>query len=64
MIRRINEVLRRLEGWPAVSGTKPLRGGPAGSFRIRAGDWRVLFRVKRDVVTVFSIDNRRDVYER
>ena len=64
MIRRINDVLARLESWPDVSGAKPLRGELAGSFRIRAGDWRVLFHVSGKIVSVFAIDNRRDVYER
>lgn len=64
MIRRMNDVLERLQAWPTVSGAKPLRHELTGSFRIRAGDWRVLFRVAGDVVTVFAIDNRRDIYER
>lgn len=64
MIRRVNDVLERLEDWPKVSGAKPLRGTLTGSFRVRTGDWRVLFRVSSDVVTVFAIDNRRDVYRR
>ena len=64
MIRRVNDVLERLEAWPDVSGAKPLGGELAGSFRIRAGDWRVLFRVSGETVTVFAIENRRDVYGR
>jgi mRNA interferase RelE/StbE len=64
MIRRANRVLERLEDWPDVSGAKPLRGELTGSLRIRTGDWRVLFRVSGEIVTVFAIDNRRDVYER
>jgi mRNA-degrading endonuclease RelE of RelBE toxin-antitoxin system len=62
MIRRVNEVFERLEKWPDLSGAKPLRGELADSFRIRAGDWRILFRAMGDTVTVFAIDNRRDVY--
>lgn len=64
MIRRINEVFERLERWPTVSGAKPLRGKLAGGFRIRSGDWRVPFRAAGETVTVFAIDNRRDVYRR
>lgn len=64
MIRRVNEVLERLKRWPEVSGAKPLGRNLAGSFRIRTGSWRVLFRASGDFVTVFAIDNRRDVYER
>jgi mRNA-degrading endonuclease RelE of RelBE toxin-antitoxin system len=64
MIRRVNDVLERLQAWPKISGAKPLRRELTGSFRVRAGDWRVLFRAAGDTVTVFAIDNRRDVYER
>ena len=64
MLRRINDVLERLQKWPEVSGAELLRKELQGSFRIRAGDWRVLFRASADEVTVFAIDNRRDVYKR
>ena len=60
---RVQEVLGRLARWPEVSGTKPLRGELKGAYRIRTGDWRVLFRVDERRVTVFRIANRRDVYE-
>jgi mRNA interferase RelE/StbE len=59
---RVVKVLERLRDWPAVSGAKPLRGDLAGHYRIRTGDWRVLFQVKDDVIVV-PIANRRDVYE-
>jgi mRNA interferase RelE/StbE len=64
MQRRIRDVLARLTRWPQVSGAKPLRRELKGCFRIRVGDWRVLFRPSGPVVSVFRIDNRRDVYER
>lgn len=63
MIRRINEALERLEHWPEVSGAKPLRGSLKGCFRLRCGDWRIVFRPVGDDVIVIAIDNRRDVYE-
>ncbi len=62
--RRVRDVLARLTHWPEVSGAKPLRRELRGCFRMRAGDWRVLFRPNGPVVSVFRIDNRRDVYER
>ena len=63
MIRRLNEALERLERWPEVSGAKPLRGNLKGCFRLRCGDWRIVFRPVGDDVVVMAIDNRRDVYE-
>lgn len=59
---RVRKVLDRLRQWPAVSGAKALRGDLAGTYRIRTGDWRVLFQVKADVIVV-RIAHRRDVYE-
>ena len=65
MQARVQQILERLVRWPDVSGSKPLKRELRGAYRIRTGDWRVLFTVdviaKR--VTVFRIDNRRDVYE-
>jgi len=62
---RVRDVFNRLVRWPNVSGAKPLRGELKGAYRIRAGDWRVLFTVdeRAERVTVFRIANRRDVYE-
>jgi len=59
---RVNDVIARLADWPNVSGAKLLRGELKGAYRIRTGDYRVLFTVKGDVVVVFRVDNRRDVY--
>jgi mRNA-degrading endonuclease RelE of RelBE toxin-antitoxin system len=63
MIRRINQALERLEKWPQVSGAKPRRGNLKGCFRLRCGDWRIVFRPSGNDLFVTAIDNRRDVYE-
>jgi mRNA-degrading endonuclease RelE of RelBE toxin-antitoxin system len=63
MIRRINDALEWLERWPQVSGAKPLRGKLKGCFRLRCGDWRIVFRPVGDNLVVIAIDNRRDVYD-
>ena len=60
---RIAAVIERLADWPNVSGAKPLRGEMAGSYRVRIGDYRLVFRVRMDVLTVTRIALRRDVYE-
>jgi mRNA interferase RelE/StbE len=63
---RINDVLIRLGNWPEVSGAKALSGDLRGNWRIRTGDFRVLFRVEEDVVSVvvvWKVGNRRDVYD-
>lgn len=62
---RVGAVFVRLANWPAVSGAKPLRGDLAGSFRIRTGDYRVIFRpsVDNKTVTVWKIGYRGGVYD-
>ncbi len=60
---RFAVVVARLEAWPDVSGAKPLRGEWKGHYRIRVGDWRVIFKPVRPDVIVVRVANRRDVYE-
>lgn len=60
---RVAAILQRLTDWPDVSGVKWLRGELAGQARIRAGDWRVLFRFIAPTVIVVRIRHRSDVYE-
>ena len=62
---RMNGVFERLANWPAVSGVKPLRGELQGSYRIRTGDYRIVFTVSPDgrKVTVWKIGNRGTVYD-
>lgn len=61
---RCYEIIERLRKWPDVSGAKPLRGELKGCFRIRTGDWRIVYRPEGSVVWIVRIDNRKDVYER
>ncbi|HSU67051.1 MAG TPA: type II toxin-antitoxin system RelE/ParE family toxin [Tepidisphaeraceae bacterium] len=60
---RVLAIFARLENWPNVSGWKALRGNLARSYRIRTGDYRVVFSVTGDVVTVWKIGYRGSVYD-
>ena len=60
---RVHGVLRRLAGWPDVSGAKPLRKGLAGQFRIRTGDYRVQFQPVGGEVVVNKIGHRDGFYD-
>lgn len=31
--------------------------------RLRVGDWRVLFTIKTDTITIHAVGHRRDVYD-
>ncbi len=60
---RIYGLLERLEKWPDVSGAKPLSGNRAGQYRLRTGDFRLLFRVVNKLVIVEQIGHRDKFYE-
>ena len=65
---RVAAVIGRLRSWPNVSGEKALTGDHRGSFRIRTGDYRVVYRVenpraKEPKVVIWKIGDRRDVYD-
>jgi mRNA-degrading endonuclease RelE of RelBE toxin-antitoxin system len=60
---RMPALFDRLESWPRVSGAKPLRGDRAAYFRLRTGDYRLVFYVAGSTLVVERIEHRRDVYE-
>jgi mRNA interferase RelE/StbE len=59
---RVHRVLERLREFPNVSGAQPLRGNMAGFYRVRTGDYRVLFRVQGDRLMVERIGHRDRFY--
>jgi mRNA interferase RelE/StbE len=44
-----------------VGDVKALKG--VNGMRLRAGDWRVLFTVKANIITIHAVGHRRDIYE-
>ena len=40
---------------------KSLKG--RGGFRLRVGDWRVIFLEDKASITIIAVGNRRDVYD-
>ena len=63
--RRIQAVLELLALDPRPPAAKRLVGG-AGEWRVRTGDYRVIYEIHdaRLLVLVFRMARRRDVYER
>jgi len=71
-LRKVDpQVRRRLQGAIALLAEDPrppaarrLRGTPA--FRVRVGDYRIIYTVADDVllVVVVTLGHRRDVYDR
>jgi mRNA interferase RelE/StbE len=41
---------------------RALHGDMAGSFRLRVGDYRVLFTLEGDVIRIFGVRHRSEAY--
>jgi mRNA interferase RelE/StbE len=63
LIRRIINALRALETNPHPPGSMKLKGG-AELYRVRVGDYRVIYQVREAVllVLVVQIGHRREIY--
>lgn len=63
IVRRMRQLMGRLQRWPAVSGVKHLKGALAGKCRLRTGDYRVQFRVEgtRKVLEVKRVVKGKEV---
>ena len=62
-VRRVAKKLRAIEEQGQVVGdVKRLTGQPP-RFRLRVGDYRVLFRMEGDTMKVYRVAHRREAYE-
>ena len=64
--KRIDKRLSVLQDNPRPPGIKALVGAAAGAYRLRVGDYRVLYEVHDDqvIVLVLMVGHRREVYRR
>lgn len=61
---RIDDVLDGLEAEPWPVGHKKLKGSKGDLYRVRVGDYRVVYQVEEDrlVVVLIRIGHRKEVY--
>ncbi|OGI60787.1 hypothetical protein A2814_00110 [Candidatus Nomurabacteria bacterium RIFCSPHIGHO2_01_FULL_38_19] len=60
---RIKQAIEtKLVSEPDLYG-KPLRKSLRGYFKLRVGDYRIIFRIENAKVKIFAIAHRRIVYE-
>ncbi len=61
---RIAKKIDSLETNPTPPGVKLLKGKDREAYRVRVGDHRILYQVKKDILTilVIKIGHRREVY--
>jgi len=65
--KQIKKKIEALAASPHPPGSKKLEGAPADAepvFRIRSGDYRVLYLVRSnpDHIVILDIDHRKDIY--
>lgn len=63
---RIAGVIELLAFEPRPPAAKMLRGGDHGRWRVRVGDYRIVYTVEDDrlLVLVLRVAHRREVYDR
>jgi len=42
---------------------EPLSGKLSGAFKIRIGDWRVIYRLEKNMIVIYAIGHRKDIYK-
>ncbi len=63
LLERLLQAIAGLQTDPRPAGCMPL-AGPAGAYRLRVGDYRILYDVadRERLVTVWRVRHRRDAY--
>ena len=62
--QKLKKALGKLYDFPEVTNIKRL-SGRTKKYRMRAGDWRIIFAVnwKKDILVVITIAHRKDAYK-
>ena len=56
-------IFKGIMGLPDRGDIKPLEGNHAGQFRLRIGDWRIIFTVENNIVLIGYILPRGEAYK-
>lgn len=64
-VSRIRSAVAGLTAEPPKGDIKAMQGCGNGSFRLRLGDWRIIYRVDHGEQALFIIEigNRGDIYK-
>ena len=60
--RRIADAIDQLRDNPRHRGIKKLHGRHGDTFRVRAGNFRILFEIEGETVAILKIADRKDAY--
>lgn len=42
---------------------EPLSGELAEALKFRIGDWRIIYKIENNVITIFSVGHRKEIYK-
>jgi len=59
---RILKSIEELENEPLPSGIKKIKGTNENVFRIRVGDYRVLYEIDKENIGIIRINHRKKAY--
>ena len=62
VIRRIDALISQLANNPRPDGVVKLSGQMDSDWRVRVGDYRILYRIEGHRVDIYRIRHRRDAY--
>ncbi len=60
---RIAAKIAELFSYPNVTGIKALKGAFKGHFRVRVGNYRIIFTFSNGVITIVAVDDRKESYK-
>ncbi|MEJ7622597.1 MAG: type II toxin-antitoxin system RelE/ParE family toxin [Pyrinomonadaceae bacterium] len=62
--RKVIDLAESLSKDPRPKGSKALRGSLNGFFRVRTGNYRIVYAIddRNVIITVVTVGNRRDIY--
>lgn len=61
--QRILDSISGLKNFPDIQGIKKLKGRPA-RYRLRVGDWRIVFSIDSNTLIIETIKHRREAYRK
>ena len=59
--RRILKKIDELSENPFSKDIKKLKGG--GDFRLRVGDYRIIFSIEKNIIQILKVGHRKNIYE-
>lgn len=64
VLRRVDRAILELRSDPRMRGSKHLRDYKHADYRIRVGDYRILFDIDdaRRVIVILRVGHRKDIY--